>query len=90
MVVRGHSPNNNNWRLEGVEIVNPNHLSSGGTNTATPARNGGGVNMLSAQMLGNSTFIRGAFPAAYGNALSSVMNMSLRKGNDHHMSLLDR
>ena len=82
MVVRGHSPNNNNWRLEGVEIVNPNHLSSGGTNTDTPARNGGGVNMLSAQMLGNSTFIRGAFPAAYGNALSSVMNMSLRKGND--------
>jgi len=82
MVVRGQSPNNNSWRLEGVEIVNPNHLSNGGTNTDRPARNGGGVNILSAQMLGNSTFIRGAFPVAYGNALSSVMDMSLRKGND--------
>lgn len=82
MIVRGNSPNNNSWRLEGIEIVNPNHLGNAGTNTDRPARNGGGVNILSAQMLGNSTFMRGAFPVAYGNALSSVMDMSLRKGND--------
>ena len=81
-IVRGNSPNNNAWRLEGVEIVNPNHLSNGGTNTDRPARNGGGVNILSAQMLGSSTFVRGSFPAVYGNALSSVLDMSLRNGND--------
>lgn len=82
LVVRGNSPNNNSWRLEGVEIVNPNHLSNGGTNTDRPAKNGGGVNILSAQMLGNTTFMKGAFPAEMGNVLSSVMDMSLRKGNN--------
>ena len=80
--VRGNSPNNNSWRLEGVEIVNPNHLSNAGTNTDRPAKSGGGVNILSAQMLGNTTFMRGAFPAEMGNVLSSVMDMSLRIGNN--------
>ncbi len=82
LIVRGNSPNNNSWRLEGVEIVNPNHLSNAGTNTDRPAKSGGGVNILSAQMLGNTTFMRGAFPAEMGNVLSSVMDMSLRTGNN--------
>ncbi len=82
LVVRGNTPNNMSWRLEGVEIVNPNHLSNGGTDTDRPAPNGGGVNILSAQLLGNSTFMRGAFPAAYGNVLGGVMDMNFRKGNN--------
>ena len=82
MVIRGNSPNNMSWRLEGVEIVNPNHTSNAGTSTDRPSNNGGGVNMLSAQLLGNSTFMRGAFPAQYGNALSGIMDMNFRKGNN--------
>ena len=82
LIVRGNSPNSNSWRLEGVEIVNPNHLSNGGTNTDLPAKNGGGVNILSAQMLGNTTFMRGSLPTEMGNVLSSVLDMSLRKGNN--------
>ena len=82
LIIRGNSPNNMSWRLEGVEIVNPNHTSNAGTSTDRPTQNGGGVNILSAQLLGNSTFMRGAFPAAYGNVIGGVMDMNFRKGNN--------
>jgi len=82
MVIRGNSPNNMSWRLEGLEIVNPNHLTNAGTSSDRPSARGGGVNILSAQMLGNSTLMKNIFPANYGNALSGIMDMSLRKGND--------
>ncbi|MFY7910110.1 MAG: TonB-dependent receptor [Emticicia sp.] len=82
MVVRGNSPNGVQWRLEGIEIVNPNHLSNAGTFSDRITQNSGGVNILSAQLLGNMNFLTGAFPAEYGNALSGVMDMRLRKGND--------
>ena len=82
MVIRGNSPNSMAWRLEGVEIVNPNHLSNAGTFSDRVAQSGGGVNILSAQMLGTSDFFTGAFPANYGNALSGIMDMRFRNGND--------
>lgn len=82
MVIRGNSPNSMQWRLEGVEIVNPNHLSNAGTFSDKATQNAGGTNILSAQLLGNMNFLTGAFPAEYGNALSGVMDMRLRKGND--------
>lgn len=82
IAVRGNSPNGLLWRLEGVDIVNPNHTPNAGTFSDRVTANGGGVNILSAQMLGTSTFYTGAFPAAYGNALSAVMDMRLRAGND--------
>ncbi len=80
--IRGNSPNSLSWRLEGLEIVNPNHLSNAGTFSDRPSQNGGGVNMLSAQLLSTSYFMTGAFPATYGNALSGVMDMRLRPGNN--------
>jgi hypothetical protein len=40
------------------------------------------VNILSTQLLGTSHFLTGAFPAEYGNALSGVMDMKLRPGNN--------
>ncbi len=82
LVIRGNSPNGMQWRLEGVEIVNPNHLSNAGTFSDRSTQTGGGVNILSTQLLGNSYFMSGAFPAQYGNALSGVLDMNLRKGND--------
>ena len=81
LIIRGNAPGGMLWQLEGLEIVNPNHLSNAGTFSDRPAQNGGGVNILSAQMLGTSTFLTGAFPAGFGNALSGVMDMQLRKGN---------
>ena len=79
--IRGHSPNALSWRLEGAEIVNPNHTPNAGTASDRVTLSGGGVNMLSAQMLGNTTFLTGAFPSDYGNALGAVMDMNLREGN---------
>ncbi|HHS95012.1 MAG TPA: TonB-dependent receptor, partial [Phaeodactylibacter sp.] len=80
--VRGNSPNSTAWRLEGGEIVNPNHLADAGTSGNRPAATGGGVNLLSAQMLDYATLYSGAFPADYGNALGGIMDMYFRQGND--------
>ena len=82
LVIRGNSPNGMQWRLEGVEIVNPNHLSNAGTFSDRTTTTGGGVNILSTQLLGTSYFLSGAFPSQYGNALSGILDMNLRKGND--------
>lgn len=84
LTIRGNSPNGMLWRLEGVDIVNPNHLSNAGTVSDRPMQNGGGVNILSMQLLGNSQFLTGAFQPGYGNALAGVMDMRLRKGNNEH------
>lgn len=81
LLVRGRSPLNNAWLLEGVEIVTPNHLTNAGTNSDLPVLTGGGVTILSAQMLGTSHFLTGALPLAYGNALGGVFDMRLRPGN---------
>ena len=74
LVIRGNSPRGMLWRMEGVEIPNPNHFSSEGGS-------GGGVSALSTQVLANSDFIVSAFPAEYGNAISGVYDLRLRKGN---------
>lgn len=73
--VRGNSPFALLWRMEGVEIPNPNHFSNVGTS-------GGGISILSAQLLANSDFLTGAFASEYGNALGGVFDLRLRKGNN--------
>jgi len=75
IIIRGNAPTGLLWRMEGVDIPNPNHFSSG------PAT-GGGISILSAQLLSNSDFITGAFASEYGNALSGVFDLKLRKGNN--------
>lgn len=75
IVVRGNSPKGVLWRLEGIEIANPNHFAVGGGQ-------GGAISMLSSTTLNNSDFYTGAFPAEYGNALSGIFDLKLRKGNN--------
>lgn len=74
LIIRGNAPNGLLWRMEGIDIPNPNHFSRVGTS-------GGGISILSAQLLANSDFMTGAFPAEYGNALSGVFDIRLRRGN---------
>jgi hypothetical protein len=81
IIVRGNSPSGLLWRLNGLDIVNPNHLANAGTLSDKPAANGGGVNILSAQMLDRTDFYMGAFPSRYGNALAGIIDMKLREGN---------
>lgn len=82
LVIRGNSPTGTQWRLEGVEIVNPNHLSNAGTFSDRPTQTGGGTNIISAQLMERADFLTGAFPAQYGNVLGGVMDVYLRKGNN--------
>jgi hypothetical protein len=76
IVVRGNAPKFLQWKMEGVEIPNPNHFAD------LSAFGGGGLTALSSQMLANSDFFTGAFPAEYSNALSGVFDMAMRNGNN--------
>jgi hypothetical protein len=75
IVIRGNSPKGLLWRVDGVDIPNPNHYAYVGAS-------GGGLTMFSSQVLGNSDFYTAAFPAQYGNALSGVFDMRFRNGNN--------
>jgi Carboxypeptidase regulatory-like domain/TonB-dependent Receptor Plug Domain len=75
LIVRGNSPRNVLWRVEGIEVPNPNHF-------ATEGASSGVVSILSPNMIENSDFLTGAFPAQYGNALSAVFDIHLRNGNN--------
>ena len=74
IVVRGNAGFGLLWRVEGIDIPNPNHFARKGSS-------GGGITIFSTSMLGTSDFSSGAFPAEYGNAFSGVFDMKFRKGN---------
>ncbi len=74
IIIRGNSPSGVLWRLEGIEIPNPNHFGALGTT-------GGPVSMINNNLLENSDFFTGAFPAEYGNALAGAFDLNLRSGN---------
>lgn len=75
IVVRGNSPAGVLWRVEGVDIPNPNHFAIEGTT-------GGPVSMLNNKMLANSDFYTGAFSAEYGNSIAAAFDLKMRNGND--------
>ncbi|WP_316823264.1 TonB-dependent receptor [Pedobacter gandavensis] len=74
IIVRGNSPKSLQWRLEGIEIVNPNHFGAEGAA-------GGGISMLNTTVLSTSDFYTGGLAAEYGNAISGVFDLKFRKGN---------
>ena len=74
IIIRGNSAATMLWRLEGIDIPNPNHFARKGSS-------GGGITIFSSSMLDNSDFSTGAFPAEYGDALSGVFDIRFRKGN---------
>jgi len=74
--IHGNAPHLLQWRLEDVEIPNPNHFADIST------LGGGILSSLSSHVLGNSDFFTGAFPAEYNNAVSGVFDMKLRNGNN--------
>lgn len=75
IIIRGNSPKFVQWRLEGIEIPSPNHFAQLGGS-------GGAISALNSDLLATSDFYTGAFSAEYGNVLSGVMDMKLRKGNN--------
>lgn len=75
IIIRGNSPTGVLWRLDGIEIPNPNHFGAAGTT-------GGPVSILNNNLLTNSDFFTSAFPAEYGNAMSGVFDLKMRSGNN--------
>lgn len=76
IIIRGNSPAGLLYKLDGFSIPNPTHFSSAGTS-------GGAISLLNSNTLSNSDFYTGAFPAEFGNALSGVFDLKLRRGNNH-------
>lgn len=75
IIVRGNTPLGVVYRMEGIDIPNPNHFSMIGMT-------GGPVGVLNNKVLSNSDFFTGAFPAEYGNGIAAVFDLNLRNGNN--------
>lgn len=78
IIVRGNSPLGIVWRLEGVNIPNPNHFGSQGAS-------GGPISILNNNNLSSSDFLTGAFPAEYGNGISGAFDLKMRNGNNEKL-----
>ena len=74
IIIRGNNPVGMNWRLEGLDIPNPNHFARRGSS-------GGGITIFSLSVLDNSDFYTGALAAEYGDVLSGAFDVRFRKGN---------
>lgn len=83
--IRGNAPKYLQWKMEGIEIPNPNHFAD------LSVVGGGGLTALSSQVMDNADFLTGAMPAVYDNALSGVFDLSMRKGRseeaEHHFQV---
>ncbi|MBK7476864.1 MAG: TonB-dependent receptor [Haliscomenobacter sp.] len=74
IVIRGNSPVGVLWRINGMNVTNPNHFATVGTT-------GGAVSALNTNLLKSSDFLTSAFPAEYGNATAGVFDLGFRNGN---------
>lgn len=81
IVIRGNSPLGILWRLNGLDIPNPNHFGNSGST-------GGPISILNNNTLDNSDFMTGAFAADYGNATSGVFDLRMRQGNNEKREFL--
>jgi CarboxypepD_reg-like domain/TonB-dependent Receptor Plug Domain len=83
IVIRGNSAAGVLWRMDGIDIPNPNHFSTLGAT-------GGPVSILNTNTLKNSDFLTSAFPAQYGNALAGVFDLRMRNGNSEKTEFLSQ
>ncbi|MDP2387297.1 MAG: TonB-dependent receptor [Bacteroidota bacterium] len=81
IIIRGNSPMGVLWRVNGLDIPNPNHFGSLGST-------GGPISILNNNTLDNSDFMTGAFPSDYGNATAGVFDLKMRTGNNEKHEFL--
>ena len=83
--IRGNAPKYLQWKMEGIEIPNPNHFAD------LSVTGGGGLTSLSSQVMDNADFLTGAMPAVYDNALSGVFDLGMRRGRtdtkEYHLQI---
>ena len=68
LIVRGGSPDENLILLDGTEVYNPYHI-------------GGIFSTFNSDMIADTEFLAGGFPANYGGRLSSVLTITAREGD---------
>ncbi len=74
LIVRGGSPNENGFFIDNIEIPNINHYPTQGSS-------GGPIGLVNVDFIEDADFSSGGFSSAYGDRLSSVMNLAFREGN---------
>ena len=74
IIIRGGSPGENKFYLDGIEVPNINHF-------ATQGSSGGPVGLLNINFIREVDFYSGAFPANRANGLSSVLAFKQKDGN---------
>lgn len=75
IIIRGNSPKYIQWRLEGIQITNPNHFGD-------QSSVGGSTSTLNNNMIATSDFHTGAFSPEFGDVLAGVYDVKLRTGNN--------
>ena len=71
--VRGGGPDQNLILIDGVPVYNANHLF-------------GFFSVFNADAINNVSVVKGGFPARYGGRLSSVIDISMKEGNNQKIS----
>jgi len=74
IVVRGGSPVENAFYVDGIQIQNINHFPTQGSS-------GGAIGLINPDLIRDVTFHSGGFSSSHGNRLSSVMELWFRNGN---------
>ena len=74
IIIRGNSPSGLQWKVDGMEIPNPNHFGATGST-------GGPITIINTNLLGNSDFLTSGFPAEYSNTIAGVFDLRMRPGN---------
>ena len=74
LIVRGGSPNENGFFVDNIEIPNINHYPTQGSS-------GGPIGLINVDFIQDADFSSGGFSSAYGDRLSSIMNLTFREGN---------
>lgn len=78
IIIRGGSPNENRFFIDGIEVPNINHFSTQGAS-------GGPVGLINVNFIREVDFFTGAFPSNRGNALSSVMEIKQKSGREDRL-----
>ena len=68
MIVRGGNPGENLYLLDNVPLIYVNHL-------------GGFMSVFNSEMINTMDIYKGGFPARYGGKLSSIVDLTAKKGD---------
>ncbi|MCX6152268.1 MAG: TonB-dependent receptor [Ignavibacteriales bacterium] len=80
LVVRGGSPSENGFFVDGIPIPNINHFPAIGST-------GGPIGILNVDLIDNFNFLTSGFSSSYGDKLSSIVDIKYREGNKEEFDL---